>query len=216
MEESNNLTNIDVILISFDLVRMWHLIKAPLGSWGPVPQSTLRLSALGVLARPTGKDLGGASVAAGGGLEPAEGFAQGSGVAAAHGCPQPDHHPVSGDCQTVAGCCPPARAGFWWFLRSNRSCREFGRSEPIRARTCKRASGDGSRMPLRDRASDGQLQQGSDLLLGCPYCFQDFPRKPDTCAKEGKLTEEIAQRIPIALHPSGEIVHGLTFGLGQV
>jgi hypothetical protein len=42
------------------------------------------------------------------------------------------------------------------------------------------------------------------------------PRKPDTSTEEGKLAEEISQCIPIALHPSGEFVHGLTFGLGQI
>jgi len=152
------------------------------------------------------KYLGCAPVASGWGLEPAEGLAPGSGVSAAHRCLQPHH-------QAVTGKRPSAGTGFGQFQRCNR--RDFCRREPIRACARERSVGCGTRrVAVGGRASDGELQQRSDLLLGRSNCFQDLPRKPDTCGQEGKLTEEVAQCVPIALHPSGEIVHGLTFWTG--
>jgi hypothetical protein len=63
---------------------------------------------------------------------------------------------------------------------------------------------------VADRVRQRELQQRAKLLLRGPYCFQDSSGKPNAGNQEGELREEIAQLIPIALHPSTEFVHGRT------
>lgn len=117
--------------------------------------------------------------AAGGSLEPFDGFAPGGGVAAAHGRIQPDD-------QAVTGNGPAAGAGFDGFRQG--SGRNFRRREPIGAGIGEEAFGGGGwRLPLGDGARKREFQQCADLLLRRPDGFQDFARKPDTCGKEGSL-----------------------------